>query len=94
MARKGERYSQTPTLWYLGYGYPCRVMRRRHVRDRNGRWRWRWLNWEHDVLTKATVGRWLRLVEQGKAQVRRDVTIEMFMQAGIIPTPKRKEWAR
>ena len=93
MARKGESYKQVPTLWYLGYGYPCRVMRRRRV-NINGKWRIRWENFEHDVLTTATMRRWLRLAQQGCAQVRRDTALEAFMQVGIVPIPKRKEWAR
>jgi hypothetical protein len=94
MARKGERYSQIPTLWHLGYGYPCRVMRRRVViNPKTGRRNHRWLNCEHDVLTRASAIRWTHLERAGKAIIRRDVSLEMFMQAGIVPIPERATWA-
>lgn len=47
MARKGERFSQVPTLWHIGWGYPCRVMRKRKGQRR-------WENRGHQVLTMAT----------------------------------------
>lgn len=93
MAHKGERFHQMPTLWHIGWGYPCRVMRRRRVKDRNGRWRYRWRNYEHDVLTMASARRWSRLQAQGKAIVRRDVQIEIWYQVGFAPVPKRAMWA-
>lgn len=97
MARKGESYHQVPTLWHIGTGMPCRVMRRRHVRREikgKERWTWRWENQEHSVLTIASALRWKRLEKAGRAQIRRDVSLEMFMQAGILPIPRRQEWAR
>jgi hypothetical protein len=54
MARKGEHFSQVPTLWHIGWGYPCRVMRKRKGQRR-------WENKGHGVLTMATARRWQRL---------------------------------
>ena len=87
MASKGDRYKQVPTLWYIGWGYPCRVMRKRKGERR-------WQNHEHDVLTMATARRWKRLEAQGRALVRRDVNWQTMIQIGITPVPKRAEWAR
>ena len=94
MARKGERFSQVPTLWHIGIGYPCRVMRRRVViNPKTGRRNHRWLNCEHDVLTYETARRWTRLERAGRAIIRRDVSLQMFMQAGMVPIPQREAWA-
>lgn len=86
MARKGERYTQIPTLWHIGWGYPCRVMRKRKGERR-------WENQDYDVLTMATARRWSRLQAQGKALVRRDANLETMITIGISRVPKRAEWA-
>ncbi len=87
MARKGERYQQVPTLWHIGWGYPCRVMRRRKGQRR-------WMNWEHDVLTMASARRWKRLEAQGKAIIRRDVQWAAAISFGILQKPEQATWAR
>lgn len=87
MARKGESYQQVPTLWHNGWGYPCRVMRRRKGQTR-------WQNAGHDILTMASAMRWARLANQGRAMVRRDVNKEAMVQMGIIPRPERAMWAQ
>lgn len=87
MAHKGERYKQMPTLWHIGWGYPCEVMRKRKGERR-------WTRRGHGVLTMATARRWSRLQAQGKAIIRRDVNYEVSIQFGISRVPKRSEWAR
>ena len=87
MASKGEHYRQVPTLWHIGWGYPCEVMRKRKRQTR-------WKREGHDVLTMATARRWKRLEAQGKAIIRRNVNLEAMIQVGIASVPKRAEWAR
>ena len=87
MAHKGDRYHQVPTLWHIGWGYPCEVMRKRKGQKR-------WTREGHYVLTMATALRWKRLEAQGRALVRRNVNYEAMIQMGISGVPKRAEWAR
>src|SRR5579884_3301283 len=98
MARKGERYHQVPTLWHIGTGYPCSVLRRRRVRverpDGTTRWQWRWERRGHAVLTLASARRWARLRDEGHALIRRDGRWELAIQLGLIETPQRQDWAR
>ena len=76
MARKGERYSQVPTLWHLGFGQPFRVMRKRKGEKR-------WTNRGYAALTRSSALRWERLVKAGKAIRRRDVNTEMMVGFGV-----------
>lgn len=80
MARKGTSYTQIPTLWHLGFGQPFRIMRKRKG-DR------RWTNRSYASLTKSSARRWERLVQSGKAQRRRDVTLEAMLGFGITNIP-------
>lgn len=80
MARKGERYTQTPTLWHLGFGQPFRIMRKRKGEKR-------WTNRSYAALTKASALRWERLVRAGKAQRRRDVDLEAMIGFGVVSIP-------
>ena len=77
MARKGTRYSQVPTLWHLGFGEPFAIMRKRKG-DR------RWRKVQYAALTQSSARRWLRLVAAGKAQRRRDVTMEAMIGFGVV----------
>jgi hypothetical protein len=77
MARKGERYTQIPTLWHLGISEPFSVMRKRKG-DR------RWRKVSYASLTKSSAQRWMRLVQAGKAQRRRDVTLEAMIGFGVV----------
>jgi hypothetical protein len=86
MPHKGERFKQVPTLWHIGWGYPCRVIRKRKGQSR-------WQNEYHDVLTMATARRWKRLEAQGKALVRRDLNMEAAVSSGISHVPPRALWA-
>ena len=81
MARKGERYTQIPTLWHLGFGQPFRVMRKRKGARR-------WENRTYAALTKSSARRWERLVRSGKAQRRRDVNLEAMIGFGVVSIPE------
>lgn len=81
MARKGCRYRQVPTLWHIGIGNPCRVMRKRRNRGR-------WVNRDYSVLTRSRAIHFTRLKREGKIQIRRDVGLEMFISAGIVKLAK------
>jgi len=76
MARKGDRYNHIPTLWHIGIGNPCRVMRKRKGQKR-------WQNRQYSVLTQASAGRFLKLRDAGKVQIRRDVELEAWLSFGI-----------
>jgi len=76
MARKGDRYTQIPTLWHLGFNQPFRVMRKRKGERR-------WMSREYASLTKSSARRWERLVQAGKARRRRDVTLEAMLGFGV-----------
>jgi hypothetical protein len=76
MAHKGERYSQVPTLWHLGFGQPFRVMRKRKGERR-------WTSRSYAALTKSSAIRWERLVKAGTARRRRDVNLEAMIGFGV-----------
>lgn len=76
MARKGETYTQIPTLWHLGFGQPFRIMRKRKDEKR-------WTNRGYAALTKSSALRWERLVRKGQAQRRRDVQLEAVIGFGV-----------
>jgi len=82
MARKGTRYTQTPTLWHLGFDEPFSVMRKRKG-DR------RWRKVSYASLTQSSARRWMRLVQAGKAQRRRDVTLEAMIGFGVVGSKEK-----
>ena len=86
MARKDERYKQVPTLWHIGVGMPCRVMRTHKGQNR-------WGNRLYEVLTYASALRWARLQNSGRATVRRDVVWEKALKTGIGTVPPLQKWA-
>jgi hypothetical protein len=80
MARKGERYTQIPTLWHLGFDQPFRVMRKRKGEKR-------WTSRSYAALTRSSAQRWERLVRAGRARRRRDVNLEAMIGFGVTSIP-------